>query len=166
MLKWTDRKFNFDFPASMMPIILVRLKGTTARLEEMTRNVPDEKLKARPGSGWSVKEHIGHLIDLEALHEGRIEDYRNNLPLLRMADMSNEKTYSAGHNSKNCRDLIAELKTVRSHFIHNLKTLKPDQSSQHPRLKQPMRVVDMAFFVAEHDDHHLEIIDRMIQNAD
>ena len=25
----------------------------------------------------------------------------------------------------------------------------------HPRLNQPMRVVDMAFFTAEHDDHHL-----------
>jgi hypothetical protein len=25
----------------------------------------------------------------------------------------------------------------------------------HPRLNQPMRVIDMAFFTAEHDDHHL-----------
>jgi hypothetical protein len=32
----------------------------------------------------------------------------------------------------------------------------------HPRLQQPMRVVDMAFFVAEHDDHHLA---RMTQLA-
>ena len=25
----------------------------------------------------------------------------------------------------------------------------------HPRLGQPMRLIDWAFFVAEHDDHHL-----------
>jgi hypothetical protein len=25
----------------------------------------------------------------------------------------------------------------------------------HPRLKQPMRLIDMCLFVAEHDDHHL-----------
>jgi hypothetical protein len=25
----------------------------------------------------------------------------------------------------------------------------------HPRLKQPMRLVDHLYFVAEHDDHHL-----------
>ena len=28
-------------------------------------------------------------------------------------------------------------------------------TSLHPRLNQPMRVVDMALFTAEHDDHHL-----------
>ena len=27
--------------------------------------------------------------------------------------------------------------------------------SRHPRLDRPMRAVDMAYFVAEHDDHHL-----------
>jgi hypothetical protein len=28
----------------------------------------------------------------------------------------------------------------------------------HPRLGTPMRLVDMMFFVAEHDDHHLATI--------
>jgi hypothetical protein len=28
-------------------------------------------------------------------------------------------------------------------------------SAVHPRLQQPMRLVDMLYFVAEHDDHHL-----------
>ena len=28
----------------------------------------------------------------------------------------------------------------------------------HPRLKQPMRLVDHLFFAAEHDDHHLAVI--------
>ena len=32
----------------------------------------------------------------------------------------------------------------------------------HPRLKQPMRLVDHLYFVAEHDDHHLAKIWEMI----
>jgi hypothetical protein len=28
----------------------------------------------------------------------------------------------------------------------------------HPRLKQPMRLVDHVYFVAEHDDHHLAMM--------
>jgi hypothetical protein len=28
----------------------------------------------------------------------------------------------------------------------------------HPRLKTPMRMIDLAQFVAEHDDHHLAAI--------
>jgi len=30
-----------------------------------------------------------------------------------------------------------------------------ERTALHPRLQQPMRVLDMAFFTAEHDDHHL-----------
>jgi hypothetical protein len=29
------------------------------------------------------------------------------------------------------------------------------RSSKHPRLGTSMRLIDLAFFVAEHDDHHL-----------
>ena len=35
-------------------------------------------------------------------------------------------------------------------------------SRLHPRLKQPMRLVDHLYFVAEHDDHHLAKIWEMI----
>ncbi len=27
-------------------------------------------------------------------------------------------------------------------------------SARHPRLMQPMRMIDLLYFVAEHDDHH------------
>jgi len=37
------------------------------------------------------------------------------------------------------------------------------RAALHPRLQQPMRVLDLAFFVAEHDDHHLAHITRLIQ---
>jgi hypothetical protein len=33
----------------------------------------------------------------------------------------------------------------------------------HPRLKQPMRLVDHLYFVAEHDDHHLATIREMME---
>jgi hypothetical protein len=34
----------------------------------------------------------------------------------------------------------------------------------HPRLKQPMRLVDHLYFVAEHDDYHLARIWEMIES--
>jgi hypothetical protein len=30
-----------------------------------------------------------------------------------------------------------------------------ERSAQHPRLGTPMRLIDLAYFVAEHDNHHL-----------
>jgi hypothetical protein len=35
------------------------------------------------------------------------------------------------------------------------------RTALHPRLRQPMSVVDLCFFVAEHDDHHLRTIEEL-----
>jgi len=36
------------------------------------------------------------------------------------------------------------------------------QTAHHPRLEKPMRVIDLAFFAAEHDDHHLAKLTGML----
>ena len=37
------------------------------------------------------------------------------------------------------------------------------RTALHPRLLTPMRVIDLCFFVAEHDDHHLARIWELLQ---
>ena len=39
-----------------------------------------------------------------------------------------------------------------------------EKKSLHPRLKIQMRIVDLAYFVAEHDDHHLAQITFLINS--
>ena len=49
--------------------------------------------------------------------------------------------------------------------MEHLGTFEPDvfaRTSLHLRLKQPMRLVDHLYFVAEHDDHHLAKIGELI----
>jgi hypothetical protein len=36
--------------------------------------------------------------------------------------------------------------------------------SLHPRLKTPMRTIDLFTFVAEHDDHHLAKITEIVRS--
>jgi hypothetical protein len=39
-----------------------------------------------------------------------------------------------------------------------------ERTALHPRLNLPMRVIDLIYFIAEHDDHHLaRITDLMRQ---
>ena len=38
-----------------------------------------------------------------------------------------------------------------------------ERAAKHPRLGKPMRLIDLAFFVAEHDDHHLARITQLKQ---
>ena len=165
--KWFERGFDFSLPVGVFPSVVERLRGTPARLEELVRAIPAQTLTARRGEAWSIQEHVGHLIDLDELHEGRLEDYARRLDTLRPADMSNRKTYEAGHNSAALEDLLARFRAARESFVRRLEALSEAAvaaSALHPRLGKQMRVIDMALFVAEHDDHHLATITELGRN--
>ena len=157
--KWFERKFDFGgVPLGVFPCVLERLRGTPARLEELARGLSEDVLTARHGGAWSVKEQVGHLFDLDELHEGRLEDYRERRETLRPADMENRKTYEANHNAAPVQELLASFRAARTRFVALLEAMDEETialTALHPRLRQPMRVIDMALFVAEHDDHHL-----------
>ena len=163
--KWTERKFTFDFPEGWIFNIIERLRGTPARLEWITATLGESKLTFQPEGKWSRKEEIGHLSDLEELHEGRINDFLVRKETLRAADMTNAKTFSAKHNQKTLNELLNEFSEKRKKFTERLGMLDDDTlyfRSMHPRLQVPMRPVDMAFFTAEHDDHHIASIRNII----
>jgi len=154
---WVERKFDFHFPVGIFPVILERLRGTLYRIEAMINNRTDEEL-SKKSSGWSIKEHIGHLYDLEELWYGRIEDFLAGKETLRAADMSNAKTHEAGHNKKNIEDLLKQFSTARNKLIAKIENIDEATAAItaiHPRLQKPMRLLDSLFFVAEHDDHHV-----------
>jgi hypothetical protein len=159
--KWTERTFTFDFPEGWIFNITERLHGTLPRIIEITNGLSEDILTKKPNGKWSIKEHIGHLSDLEDLHEGRIDDFLAKKETLRAADMKNLKTEEAGHNNRSLDELIAEFSKKRESLIKRLTELDDETmyfKSMHPRLQVPMRPVDMAYFTAEHDDHHLASI--------
>ena len=160
-IKWMQRKFEFNSPPGMMPNLLERMAGTPARLEELINSVDDKILSAKDSNNWSVKEHIGHLTDIEGLHEKRLYEILRGETELTAADMSNKKTNEAGHSLRKAFDLLEEFRKTRSEFVKKLAEMDEGHvllSAIHPRLKQPMRIIDIAFFTAEHDDQHLAII--------
>lgn len=163
---WIDRKFSFELPVSMFPNVLERLRGTPARLEDRVGNLPREVLTRRDGEKWSVQEHAGHLLDLEPLEILRLEDYAAGRETLAAADMKNRKTYEAEHNSKEIADILRAFRAERMEFVARLEELDESFIARvaiHPRLQTPMRVIDLAFFKAEHDDHHLARISELIR---
>jgi uncharacterized damage-inducible protein DinB len=157
--QWFERKFEFAFSADLYPNLCVRLRGTPARLEEMLRGVSSrDALIARKQEKWSIQEQAGHLLDLESLWSARVDDFIRGGENLSPADLQNRKTHEANHNARNISYLLAEFRAARIGFIGKLEALEPAQFSKtlvHPRLQQPMRLVDHLYFVAEHDDHHL-----------
>jgi hypothetical protein len=162
---WFERKFEFTFPVEQYLNLCVRLRGTPARLEEMLTGVSREVLVAKPGDKWSAQEHAGHLLDLESLWLARVDDFLTGGDTLTTADLTNRRTQEANHNARLAVEMLADFRSARLRLLERVAKLPPEfygRSMLHPRLKQPMRLVDHLYFVAEHDDHHLATIWEMI----
>ena len=162
---WSERKFDFTFPAEQYLNVCVRLRGTPARLEEILRKVTSDVLVGKPQEKWSAQEHAGHLLDLEPLWMARVDDFLTDRDTLAVADLGNRKTHEANHNAQKLAEILAGFRTARLRLVEHLRTFEPDvfaRTRLHPRLKQPMRLVDHLYFVAEHDDHHLAKIWELI----
>jgi uncharacterized damage-inducible protein DinB len=159
--RWFDRKFELGLVPDAAREILERLRRTPERLADAVRGLPPEVLTRRPEGKWSIQENAGHLLDLEPLWDQRLDDYDAGATDLHPADLENRKTHEAAHNDRPIADILADFTAVRGRIVDRLAKMTPDQLSRtalHPRLRQPMSVVDLCFFVAEHDDHHLHTI--------
>jgi len=162
--KWFSRQFDFTSNQNIFPSVIERLAGTPARLEEKFRSIPPHIQTTRVEGTWTIKENAGHLTDLEPLWQGRLEDILNDKPEMRPTDLQNSKTTEANHDAVPTEELLKRFRLVRKQTINMISELNEQQifkSSLHPRLKTPMRTMDLFLFVAEHDDHHLARINEL-----
>jgi uncharacterized damage-inducible protein DinB len=165
-LKWFERSFDFSTDQNIFPSIIERLRGTPARLDEKFKSIPADLLEVKADNTWSIKENLGHLIDLEPLWQGRLEDILNGEIELRPTDLANKKTDEANHNAKSLEELLSTFRQIRAKTVAMLEELDEEiifRSALHPRLKTPMRTMDLFLFVAEHDDHHLARITELVK---
>jgi uncharacterized damage-inducible protein DinB len=167
LIPWFERKFSFDFPVEIYPDVIERFRGAPARVEERVRGVPREVLVRREREGtWSIQENVGHLLDLEALWERRLEDFLAGKTDLAVADLTNRATHEAGHNDREIGEILAAFRERRMRQVAVLEGLGAEEFGRvavHPRLKQPMRLVDAVTFVCAHDDYHLARIGELLR---
>jgi uncharacterized damage-inducible protein DinB len=159
--RWFSRTFTFDVEPWAYPNLVERVRGTPARLEERLRGLDVDTLTARPDDRWSIQENAGHLLDLEPIWTARLDDFERSAERLRAADLENRRTHEANHNASSIADILASFRRARTAFVERLEGYDDAliaRTALHPRLAQPMRVIDHVLFVAEHDDHHLAAI--------
>jgi uncharacterized damage-inducible protein DinB len=164
MQRWFDRSFPSDLSPSMLPNIVERLRGTPARLEETVHKLPQSLLTRRWENSWSIQENAGHLSDLEPLWMARVRDLQAGKTELTVADLTNRVTWERNHNDAPLEAILRSFRTARGALVAELDTADQsllEHSAKHPRLGTPMRLIDLAFFVAEHDDHHLARITQL-----
>ena len=155
---WFQREFPGGLPVHLLPVVVERLRGTPARLAERLSDVPHDVLTRRHGDTWSVQENVGHLLDLEPLWRLRVADLAARRPEFAAADLENRKTHQAHHNAASLTALLGEFRQQRVELVRQFEAFSDggaEHTARHSRLGTPMNVIDLAFFVAEHDDYHL-----------
>ena len=152
---WLQRQFPLIADNGLLPGIIERLAGTPARLREL---VAYARSTATPLVGWSPAKEIGHLTDLEPLWIQRVRDIVEGQPELTAADLSNRLTHETDHDAWPLAQLVERFAFQRGTLVTALRVVADadlERSARHPRLGTAMRIVDLAYFVAEHDDHHM-----------
>jgi uncharacterized damage-inducible protein DinB len=161
VLPWLQYRWNFDFPVGMYAAILARLRGTPARLEELLTGAAAEAARRPSATGWSAQEHAGHLVSVERLWQTRLAEFARGATELTAADMANRATEGADYNATALADVLAGFRAKRATTMALLGPQGLDaaaRTAHHPRLDRQIRLVDLCFFAAEHDDHHLAAI--------
>ncbi len=160
-LAWFERKFTFGIDPRLLPFLVERLRGTIARVESKVRDVPDAALSTRHEGKWSVKEIIAHLAEVDEIAFKRIEEIKRGVSPMSPAVIQPSRDY----NSWPIADVIAYFADSRTRNVSQYDQLDPSdlqKTSRHPRLGVMMNPVDLAWFDAEHDDHHLVRVGEII----
>jgi uncharacterized damage-inducible protein DinB len=160
-LEWFERSFTFGAPISMLPFYLERLEGTIARIEQKVAGIADAVLSNKLDGKWSVKQNIGHLAEVDEIALKRIDEMQVGVSPMSPAVFEPRQDY----NSQPVSEVIRYFRKNRAANLQKYKNLKEEdlsKSSLHPRLKVNMNAVDLAYFDAEHDDHHLVRINEIL----
>lgn len=164
---WFTRKFDLIEDNGRFASILERLAGTPLRLANKLQGISPILLTQKTNDKWSVQEEVGHILDLEPLWHTRFQDFQASKEVLSEADLTNRKTFEAKHNDQEIQEILTKVSTARGQMMNllfELKTSDIEKTALHPRLRTPMRPIDLAYFVAEHDDHHLATITKRLQS--
>ncbi len=162
-LPWFERQLTFGKPKEMLPYYLERLRGTPARIEEKLKGIPENILSHQHNSKWSIKQNIGHLAEVDEVATRRIDEMINGISPMSPAVFEPKLDY----NAMPTMEVIEYFRKNRIKNLEKYANLTGDEllkSSLHPRLQVNMTPVDLAWFDAEHDDHHLVKIHEIISS--
>jgi hypothetical protein len=159
-MPWFERNLKFGYPKEMLPFFLERLEGTIIRIEQKVNGVDEKNLSERLNGKWCIKENIGHLAEVDEVANKRLDEMVNGAAIMSPA-VFEPQDYSQWPIIK----VIELFKKNRLSNIKKYNSIKENdllKSSQHPRLKIMMTPIDLAWFDAEHDDHHLVKINEIL----
>lgn len=141
-----------------LPFLLERMLGSPHRIAALFRDRPLESLALRVDGVPSAMDHLAQLIHLDVRFQERIDDFMLRRPCLCSIRFAEQNELSAAQRDRSPGDVLEEFRLRRSLLVQRLRALDAlalRHRALHPCSKASCTVVDMALWIAEHDDHNL-----------
>ena len=148
------------------PAALDLISRTPRVLRALLVGLPDEVLYAPNDEGWSLKDIVAHLHDVEqGALAGRIRRMLDVArPLIHSIDPP-ARLVAGGYAARGLDELLEDLERQRAEHVDWLRSLSGAdllRAGEHDQVGE-IRVVDIAHQWAAHDMSHLRQVARMIQ---
>jgi hypothetical protein len=136
------------------------LESQMADALALLRTIPEARGEHRYGPDkWTIKEVLGHVIDAERVFAYRALRFarKDETPLPGF----DENTYvpAGGFNRRTLADLISEWEEVRRSNLSFFRGLTPEAWTRRGLASEnPFTVRALAFVIAGHGRHHVEIL--------
>jgi hypothetical protein len=152
--------------ASIDPAALTLIAQTPATLRALLSGLPSSLLTAPNDEGWSLKDIVAHLHDVERVaFSERIERLlREPRPFIHSIDPP-ARLIAGGYATRDLDQLLDELHQRRAEhaaWLSGLSAAELERRGEHDTAGE-IRVIDIAHQWAAHDMAHLRQIALMIQ---
>lgn len=137
--------------------LLTQLKDSTY---QFFTSIPSEKAEYGYAEGkWTIKQLLGHLIDAERVFAYRALCFSRKESKELPGFDENDFVKNANFNSRTIDDLAKEFKSVRESTLYMLDALTDEQANFTGVANgSPVSVRALAYIMAGHELHHLQII--------
>lgn len=131
---------------------------TTRLLESVS---PEQELYRYAEGKWSIREVVGHLIDIEAMFTGRVL-WIARQPELELPGMDHDLWVArCGATEREMADLIETWGVVRDFTVAILESLPPEAwGNRGIASGSPVTVRALPWMIAGHARHHRELLRR------
>jgi len=126
----------------------------------MLRGIPADRADFAYAPGkWSVKEVIGHMIDVERVMSYRAVRFARNDKTELPGFDENWWAANANFGARTIDDLVDELEVVRAATIHFAKHLTAEEQTRRGKANgQEVTVRALMYIIAGHERHHAALL--------
>jgi uncharacterized damage-inducible protein DinB len=131
-----------------------------AEFDGLVNDLTDEQATQPPAPDkWSVKQVLGHLCDTERVMGYRILRFARADKTELEGFEQDDYVAAANSNDRSTTELLAELKTVRKATLSLLESLTSEEATRTGTADgNPISVRALAYIIAGHAQHHLELM--------